>query len=60
MNISEVWKGEDRKKLADLMLQDEGLSTWEANFLDDISHQSYPPTVRQLETMNKIYERIFK
>jgi len=57
MNISDVWTGENRKMLAELLIQDDGLSKWDAGFLDDISHQSYPPTARQLETMRKIYER---
>lgn len=59
MNKTDWQKLEERiQQLCDL---EEGLNSWEVNFVDDISKQEVKSlTPRQIETVNKVFEKRIK
>ena len=49
---------EAREHLADVLELDEGLTPWEVDFVENVSHWEGDFTPKQIATINKIYERM--
>lgn len=50
---------EASEMLDELLDIDSGLSPWEVSFLDDLSRWNGPFTEKQIETIEKIHQRMF-
>ena len=47
-----------REFLAELLELDEGLTPWEVDFVESVSHWENDFTPKQIATINKIWERM--
>lgn len=59
MKLSPVWDSDParREALRDLLNLEDGLTPWEADFLDSLSKLTRPPTPRQIDVLDQIRMR---
>ena len=59
MNDPKEQQKSAREFLAELLEIDEGLTSWEVDFIESLSNWENDFTPKQIATINKIYDRMY-
>lgn len=49
---------EFRQMIDDCEVREERMTDWERGFIDSLSRREAPPTEKQLDTLNSIWDRV--